>query len=33
MAVAHIEVYDGGTDGDAETEGNTLFLQPGLFVP
>ena len=31
--VAHIEVYDGGTDGDAETEGNTLFLRPGLFVP
>ena len=28
-----VEVYDGGTDGDAQTDGNTLFLRQGVFVP
>jgi glucose/arabinose dehydrogenase len=28
-----IEVYDGGTDGVAQTAGNTLFLTQGVFVP
>jgi hypothetical protein len=28
-----VEVFDGGTDGDADTDGNTLFLRQGLFVP
>jgi len=27
------EVYDGGTDGSAQTVGNTLFLTQGVFVP
>jgi glucose/arabinose dehydrogenase len=31
--LGRIEVFDGGTDGDAETAGNTLFLTQGLFVP
>jgi PKD repeat protein len=31
--VGPIEVYDGGTDGDADTEGNTVFLRQGVFVP
>jgi hypothetical protein len=31
--LGQVEVYDGGTDGDAETDGNTLFLRQGLFVP
>jgi glucose/arabinose dehydrogenase len=28
-----VEVYDGGTDGSAQTGGNTLFLTQGVFVP
>jgi PKD repeat protein len=28
-----IEVYDGGTDGVAQTDGNGLFLTQGVFVP
>jgi glucose/arabinose dehydrogenase len=31
--LGQVEVYDGGTDGDAETDGNTVFLRQGLFVP
>ena len=31
--LGQIEVYDGGTDGDAETDGNTVFLRQGVFVP
>jgi hypothetical protein len=31
--LGRVEVFDGGTDGDAETAGNTLFLTQGLFVP
>ena len=26
-------IYDGGPDGDIDTEGNTLFAVPGVFVP
>ena len=28
-----VTVLDGGADGDAETAGNTTFLQQGIFVP
>jgi hypothetical protein len=29
-----IEVFDGGPDGDGDTQGdNTLFAQQGLFAP
>jgi hypothetical protein len=29
-----VKVYDGGTDGDAETTAdNTLFMDEGLFIP
>jgi hypothetical protein len=29
-----VEVYDGGSDGDADTAGDdTLFMEQGLFVP
>jgi hypothetical protein len=29
-----LEVFDGGSDGDGDTTGdNTLFAEPGLFVP
>jgi len=28
-----VEVYDGGTDGVASTDGNTLFLTQGVFAP
>ncbi len=31
--LGQIEVFDGGTDGDAETDGNTVFLRQGVFVP
>ena len=31
--LGQLEVYDGGTDGDAETDGNTVFLRQGIFVP
>ena len=26
-------IYDGGPDGDIDTEGNTLFAVPGVFDP
>ena len=32
--LGQIQVYDGGSDGDADTTGdNTLFLDEGVFVP
>jgi glucose/arabinose dehydrogenase len=31
--LGQIEVYDGGTDGDAETDGNAVFLRQGVFAP
>jgi hypothetical protein len=32
--LGRVEVHDGGTDGDADTEGdNALFMTQGLFVP
>jgi hypothetical protein len=29
----NVEVYDGGTDGDADTTPNTLFMRQGVFIP
>jgi hypothetical protein len=30
----HVEVFDGGPDGDAETtSGNQVFQVPGVFIP
>ena len=29
----HVEVLDGGPDGDAETPGNSVFARAGVFVP
>jgi glucose/arabinose dehydrogenase len=31
--VGQVEIYDGGTDGIAATDGNTVFLTQGLYVP
>jgi hypothetical protein len=32
--LGQVEVFDGGADGDAETEGdNTLFAVQGVYVP
>jgi hypothetical protein len=31
--VGQVKVYDGGSDGVANTAGNTLFLVQGIFVP
>jgi hypothetical protein len=31
--MGQIEVFDGGSDGDAETTPNTLFAKQGVFVP
>ena len=31
--IGALEVFDGGADGDADTEGNTLFARPGVFIP
>jgi PKD repeat protein len=31
--VGQVEIYDGGTDGVAATDGNTVFLRQGLYVP
>ena len=32
--VESVEVYDGGSDGDADTTGdNTMFQTQGLFAP
>jgi secretory lipase len=32
--LSQVEVYDGGSDGDADTTGdNTLFAMPGAFAP
>jgi hypothetical protein len=31
--VGQVEVYDGGTDGIAATDGNTVFLRQGVYVP
>jgi hypothetical protein len=28
-----VQVYDGGPDGDAATDDNTLFATQGIFVP
>jgi FtsP/CotA-like multicopper oxidase with cupredoxin domain len=28
-----VEVYDGGTDGEADTDGNELFVEQGVFTP
>jgi glucose/arabinose dehydrogenase/PKD repeat protein len=33
LELGAVEVLDGGTDGDAETDGNALFLRQGVFVP
>jgi len=32
-ALAPVEVYDGGPDGDVETVPNQVFARQGLFVP
>ena len=31
--LGQFQVFDGGSDGDAETAGNTLFMTQGLFAP
>jgi acyl-homoserine-lactone acylase len=31
--LGQIQVFDGGPDGDAETAGNTLFADQGIFIP
>jgi hypothetical protein len=31
--LGQVQVYDGGPDGDAETEDNTVFARQGIFVP
>lgn len=31
--LGQLEVFDGGSDGDAETTPNTLFARQGVFVP
>jgi hypothetical protein len=31
--LGEVTVWDGGNDGDADTEPNTLFARPGVFVP
>jgi hypothetical protein len=31
--VGQVEVLDGGTDGVAATDGNTVFLRQGVYVP
>ena len=31
--LARLEVLDGGTDDDGDTEPNSVFARPGLFVP
>nr|MDQ6910550.1 hypothetical protein [Actinomycetota bacterium] len=31
--IGQVEVYDGGTDGMAATDGNTVFLRQGIFAP
>jgi glucose/arabinose dehydrogenase len=31
--MGQIEVFDGGSDGDADTSPNTLFAKQGVFVP
>lgn len=31
--LGQVEIYDGGTDGIAATDGNTVFLRQGIFVP
>jgi hypothetical protein len=28
-----VQLFDGGTDGDADTAGNTLFATQGVFIP
>jgi hypothetical protein len=28
-----VEVYDGGADGDVDTDPNTLFMRQGVFIP
>ena len=28
-----VRIYDGGPDGQASTQDNTLFLRQGVFVP
>jgi hypothetical protein len=32
-ALAAVDVFDGGADGDIDTSGNTLFARQGVFVP
>jgi hypothetical protein len=33
-AINSVQVFDGGPDGDTETEsGNSLFMTQGIFVP
>jgi hypothetical protein len=32
-AIGQVEVFDGGSDGLASTEPNTLFADQGLFIP
>jgi hypothetical protein len=31
--LGRIEVWDGGADGDADTDDNTVFAVQGVFVP
>jgi hypothetical protein len=31
--MGQVQVFDGGTDGLAATEPNTLFAKQGVFVP
>lgn len=33
MQVSEVQVFDGGQDGDPATPGNTVFADPGVFVP
>jgi hypothetical protein len=33
IELTQIEVRDGGADGRAATQGNTLFMVQGLFIP
>jgi hypothetical protein len=33
VEIAQIQIFDGGSDGDVNTPGNTVFMRQGVFIP